>query len=216
MPFSSKLRFCSYLCYSPRGASRLSEQSRDVCYGIKSDGFYHARRRPYVDYAVERLAADLPTYPFLADRFAPNVQLVPVPRSSPRKPGDFWPGLRLCEAIRAAGMAGGVLPIIERNTRIRRSALSAKNRPSPQEQIDTLGLATLLNPTDTITIVDDIVTRGSTFVATDRLLREAFPGVTIHAFGMVRTLFAEDATTIVDPIMGTIEFHEPNHLRRDP
>ncbi len=217
MPFPSKLPFHALLQYSPRGTSKVSVQSRDVCYGIKDDKYYRQKKQQYIDYFAQGLHDNLERLPSLQVCFGPDVQLIPVPRSAPMQKGSLWPSERICEALIDNGLADNYSPSIERLQRIRRSASSAGNRPNPTEHYKTLGLTTSLLPTsNTITVVDDVVTRGSTFVAIDRLLREKYPNATIHYFAMVRTVSDGELDKVIQAVEGTITFSPPYNLLRTP
>ena len=76
--------------------------------------------------------------------------------------------------------------------------------------------ADMLAP-DQITLVDDVLTKGSTTVACANLLQERFPGATIRIFAMMRTQgFVDDIEKIVDPSVGTIIGHASGRPFRDP
>ena len=66
-----------------------------------------------------------------------------------------------------------------------------------------------------ITFVDDVVTRGSSFIGMLPHLTEFFPNCEINCFALVRTQSYEPVETIVAPINGTITF-DGFHLRRTP
>lgn len=68
-----------------------------------------------------------------------------------------------------------------------------------------------------ITLVDDVLTKGSTTVACADLLQERFPDATIRIFAMMRTQgFVDDIEKIVDPSVGTIIGHASGKPFRDP
>jgi len=59
-----------------------------------------------------------------------------------------------------------------------------------------------------IVVVDDVVTRGSTFLGGVNRLAEAFPHAKIRAFAVMRSIYDPvDFTNIVDPCKGKITMH---------
>src|SRR5438034_10774147 len=72
----SSVPFASLLVYSPRGTSKVSKDSRTVCYDIKQG------RPETVTRAVARLA-EVWQAEGMQDYFGPEVILVPAPRSAP-------------------------------------------------------------------------------------------------------------------------------------
>jgi hypothetical protein len=222
--FPSRIAFASFLQYAPRGTSSASATSRHVTYKLKQDGFIRITQGGtlspvrVIDYAARRLSEELPNFPFLANYFNASVTLVPVPRSTPLYPGALWVPERLCEAIRARGLAANVLSCATRTTPVRRSAMAGPGqRPGPQDHYDSLEVNTqgLPVPPQAITIVDDVITRGSTFLGLSKRLEEAFPGVEIRCFALVRTISSGDISAMKDPVQGTISF-QGGTLSRHP
>jgi adenine/guanine phosphoribosyltransferase-like PRPP-binding protein len=57
-----------------------------------------------------------------------------------------------------------------------------------------------------ITLVDDVVTKGATLLAAASLVAEAFPGIDVRAFTLVRTMgLVPEIERIVDPVFGRIK-----------
>ncbi len=201
---SAEVRFGSFLTYSPRGLSKVSQDSRTVTYAIKHDGKGAIRE------AAKKLAAWLGTQDAapLAEFLHPGAILVPCPRSTLRKQGSLWPPLRIAEELVAAGLGKEVQLLLER-FKVAPSSSSAERgeRPGIRTHLDTLrvvpsppllGQARLL-------VVDDVTTRGATLWAAVSLLKEQFPQSEVKAFAMVRTLGRQpEVERIVDPCVGTI------------
>ncbi|HKI17348.1 MAG TPA: hypothetical protein VKA15_05690 [Isosphaeraceae bacterium] len=66
-----------------------------------------------------------------------------------------------------------------------------------------------------ITLIDDVITRGSSFVGLVPRPQEAFPGIEIRCFALVRTMSAGEVDRILDPVEGTITY-DRSELRRHP
>jgi hypothetical protein len=195
--FPSSLAFASLLQYAPRGQSQPSMRSRDVTYKIKQDGFLGGLR--IIDFSAERLAQEIATHPFLNDYFNPSVTLVPVPRSSP-----------------LVG-PGAVVPWLERTYAVQKSSTArAGQRPGPDEHYNSVRVARKKRRAPSaITLVDDVVTRGSSFVELVPRLQEAFPGIEIRCFALVRTISTGEIDRILDPVEGTISY-DGSGFRRHP
>ena len=62
-----------------------------------------------------------------------------------------------------------------------------------------------LTAPERIVLIDDVVTKGATLLAGASLVRDAFPGVQVDCFALVRTLGLQpEVDQIVDPVVGTI------------
>jgi Transposase DDE domain len=66
-----------------------------------------------------------------------------------------------------------------------------------------------------VTLVDDVVTRGATFVGLLPHLEAAFPGGPIHCFALVRTMSYGEISQIRDAVEGVVTFEHGN-LHRQP
>ena len=69
-------------------------------------------------------------------------------------------------------------------------------------------------PPATITLVDDVITRGSTILAMYQRLAEAFPQAEIRCFAVVRTMSDVEVDLIMSPVEGLILFNGTNPQRR--
>lgn len=215
-PFPSKLAFAAFLQYSPRGTSATSKHSKDVTLAIKRDSFIRGHR--VIDFAARRIREERANYPFLSAYFNGSVTLVPAPRSSPVKdPKALWPALRICQSLKAEGCAAAVLPCLKRVRPVTKSASAGSaQRPDPDAHYESLAIEqqATLRPPSTITLVDDVITRGSTFLAMYQRLAEAFPQAEIRCFAVVRTMSGVEVDPIMSPIEGLILFDGTNPQRR--
>jgi predicted amidophosphoribosyltransferase len=155
-------------------------------------------------------------YPFLEECLGSEFALVPIPRSAPLKNKDaLWPSRRICEALVAAGLGAEVLPLLNRRAAVQKAATAGKGmRPDPEHHyestiIDNNVPSLLKKP---ITLVDDVITRGSSFVGMFRRVAEAFPNRKISCFALVRT--ESEITTIKSPVQGKIILHPSGRLWR--
>lgn len=215
LPFPSEQRFASFLRYSPRGTSDTSAQSRVLRDKIKHDGHYGAINA--IDRAVLRISERISDYPFLEEYLNSNVLLIPVPRSSPQQAGTLWPADRICRSLLGAGLGLEVRPCLNRIKPVQKAAFAGTgNRPEPQEHWDstTVDLQKSLHQPKTITLVDDFVTRGSSFIGMAARVRVAFPGIPVLCFALVRTMSGVETSEPIDPVMGTITYKDGTLLRQ--
>lgn len=218
--FPSSLAFASFLQYRPKSSDAVAVQSREVTYAIKQDKFIVSGGKSVrvIPLVAERIKAAIVDHPFIGNYFGPDVVLVPTPRSSPLTPGALWPAERICEALVAAGLGERVERCLERTRGIVKSATAGPGgRPGPQEHFDSIAVQKqqTLQAAKSITVVDDVITRGATFVGIMPHLQAVFPNVPIRFFAVVRTMSYGEIQQLRDPVEGTITFEHRN-LLRDP
>src|SRR5437870_5874261 len=115
-------------------------------------------------------------------------------------------------ALVKKGIGKQAVACLARVTPIRKAAWSgASNRPRPSEQYQTMGVQgsiSELKPKE-IMLVDDIVTRGATFLGAANRLVEAFPEARIRAFAAMRTISnSSEFEALYEPVSGTITYRE--------
>lgn len=224
MPLPSSIPFVSLFQYSPRGTTPLSRFSRQFTYAIKQDGYVNvpssqgrSRRTHAITQVGDSIASRLTTIDFISDCFGPDTTLVPVPRSSPLVKGGLWPTHRICQEMVAKGLAANILPCIERRNPLTRSSSAGPGqRPSPRDHYNscTVVHSPILPSPTKITLVDDVVTRGSTLLGLYALLKDAFPNTKIRCFAAVRTHSSGEIDTLADPACGMIDYQQGFPSRR--
>jgi hypothetical protein len=154
---------------------------------------------------VDLLQKEIPNHSFLADCFNREALLAPMPRSAPLSEGQaLWPTNKLCRLIVEAGLAGDSAPLLERFRAVPKSAFCAPGeRPKPSAHFESLRVQDQLGTHRRLVVVDDVITKGSTFVGAYRRLRESFPEIPIQCFAVVRTM-QQEVTEVVAPIVGKI------------
>lgn len=229
MSLPCELSFASLWRYAPHGATPESRRSRDFCYAIKNDSYIPVRRSDGIvvpmragEFFAKRLkrAAAMPEYAFLGEYFGPATVLVPIPRSAPQKdPKGLSPTNELCKAMVAEGLAMNMMPLLERIEVVPKSAgaTSSAERPAPQRHFESTRVIPSLPLFKgmRLVLVDDVVTRGSTFIGMHARLRSAVEHVDIKCFAAVRTMSGQDVDGFSDPIQGIVRF-VAGHLRREP
>ena len=215
MPFPSNLAFVSLLQYAPRGTTPMSQTSRTVTYKVKSDGFIGSTR--VLAHAARRVAEHLGAYPFLQDCFGPDVTLVPLPRSSPRRAGFLWPAERICACLLAEGLGRDILRCLARTQPVQQaSSAAAGQRPNPPDHYASITVRAPRSRAypSRITLVDDVITRGSSFVGIAPRIQEAYPDATVQCFALVRTISTGDVDVIFAPTVGTITYRDGLLMRQ--
>jgi hypothetical protein len=210
--FPSELPFFSFLCLFKQGeGAELSKLVRDV---LKGDSHASIKLPSGVitvhgiGGVVRRLKDRFEEFPFLRECLGKDVHLIPMPRSTPLvDKSALWPSLRICQELQKCGLSGPILPIVERVKAIQKAAFAEPGkRPNPSDHRDSTRIQGTLERPRRITLVDDFVTRGSSFVGIYPRVREMFPEAEIHCFGLMRTASGAGEHRVIEPVKGKITF----------
>ncbi len=154
-----------------------------------------------------------------ADFFTPASTLVPVPTSAPaRAPDTLWPGLSMAEALLGQGLGRNVRKLLVRTVRVPKAhRQSAVDRPRMEELADSLEWrGDLGSNLERIILVDDVVTRGTTFLAAREVIHRAQPWLEVCGFAAVRTMSFDVVTQPLSPAIGTVKLQPHGWGHRDP
>lgn len=198
-----KITYGSLINYSPKGQSDLSKRSRFTCGAIKSC------KPAYIANISESLKRE--EAKALLDLLNMDRILVPIPRSGLLKEDTIWPSMIIAEELLAHGFGKSIEPILSRQIPIIKSSqqIGADNRPSVQEQIESLLVKEELFLHNKITLIDDVMTLGRTSYACAQKIHEAYPDSDISLFSVVRTQgIIKDIEAIFDPSIGEISYNE--------
>jgi len=200
----------------------MSQTSRVFRDAIKNDKYIPFKKdgktssQQGIEYVVALLAREIEKYHFLRECLGPEVALVPIPRSAPLSNKDaLWPTRRICEALVAAGLGYEVAPLLIRRTAVQKaSTAEVGKRPTPVNHYES---TIIDNEVPTLvernfTLVDDFVTRGSSFVGMFTRLSEAFPNRKISCFALLRTVSDGDIVALKDPVQGRISYYPSGKL----
>lgn len=182
---------------------------------VKENRVLRSTGEPAATFMARRLREIAP--PYVAELFAPTVTLVPVPRSSLRKPGALWPASELATALHHEGLGGAVLPCLKRTRPVIKAATArAKDRPRPQEHFESLCVLDPMALPAEITLVDDVVTRGAQMMGAAWAIRAVRQDIIVRCFAFIRTVSnPDDFERILAPCVGTIEVRR-GECFRDP
>jgi predicted amidophosphoribosyltransferase len=195
-----RLPFAAPFAYSPRGTSEIAQKSRRLRDLIKAGD-------PRLLERLAAVAAEMVTADRFPEFFGPDVTLVPVPGSAPRREaGGLWVAERIAVELRKAGLGGVVWPTLRRTVVVPKSAWAAPGeRPTVAVHVGSLEMTDRVPPTGQLVLVDDVVTKGRTLLAAATVLADALPGVEIRAFAALRTMgLVPDIATYTDPVVGEI------------
>lgn len=92
-----------------------------------------------------------------------------------------------------------------------------ENRPLPIKHCETMVVAPTVTEPTSILLVDDVVTRGATFLGAACSMAESYPKADIKAFAAMRTVSNGDTFKgIIDPCDGDITLRDDGHSLRRP
>lgn len=181
---ASSLHVGSLLLYPTRARTEADRRAqRHILYGIKQ------AQAGVIEQDVARLCALSPGLA-LSQLLHDAGILVPVPRSSRRRLDQLWVPELIAQAMHELGIGDGVDVLLERAHAVRRSSgvTSSGDRPTVREHMDSFEITKPLLGPKKVTLVDDVVTIGRTLTASALRLQEAYPGVTVQAFALARSV----------------------------
>ncbi len=218
-PLLSRIEYGSFLCYAPEGTSERALAAKIVVVAIKADSYVGESIR-VIPHTIARLREQLT--PELRDLLSLDALLVPAPKSAPFRPGtrDFlWVPNRICQELLAHGFGERSEPLLVREKAVRKSATAhAAERATPQEHYESLAVRQRLRfstPSE-IVVVDDIITRGATLLASVSILEETFPEAKVRGFALARSAFPDTFREIVDPFYGSVHLSADGKAWKEP
>lgn len=151
--------------------------------------------------------------------FGDDCTLVPVPPSSPAKTRDtLWPGLDIANELLTEGLAHDVRKLLVRSRSVARAHEQlAVNRPKFDQLVDSLEwLGDLGADLQRIILVDDVVTRGTTFLSAQAVIHKTHPWLDVVGFAAVRTMSFEVVTEPLAPTTGSVTLAQTGWGIREP
>ena len=125
----------------------------------------------------------------------------------------------IAQELRRLGYGETVSPFLKRTSPVRKSATAGwGNRPSVEEHYQTLEVERDIFQPQKITLIDDVLTKGSTVFACALRLYEQFPEAEIRAFALFRTQgYIPNIETFIDPSSGIISYNKiADSVNRNP
>ncbi len=211
LPCRYDLPFVGFYAYSPRGETEVSKRSRELCGRIKSGSA--SWLKSYSSRATRELAQNLRFEGF----FSAGSVLVPVPESESSGRTPRWVARRLAVMLHELGLGRETWFGLRRIRPVARSSAAWRwERPSVEEHHQSLAVIPSSSPPSEIVLVDDVITKGRTLMASALRLSDAFPNATIRAFALVRTMgLVFDVDRLFDPCVGAIHW-DGKDAHREP
>lgn len=217
------MRFASLLSYVPEyrwryigsDDERLDDlkTGREYMIALKRGHIQPGGLLPIYD-SVARWCAE---HRLFRDFFSKRTTIVPVPGSSLAQPGTLWGPMLLAEALVEQGLGSSVAVCLSRTTPVPKSSRSRpEDRAMPVRHYESMKVGRMVTDPESILLVDDLVTRGSTFLGAAYRIAESYPNARIRAFAAMRMVSnLDEFTGVGDWREGTIT---PTHngSRRQP
>lgn len=210
----SELPYGAFLQYAVRGESEDSKQSKAFMLHVKnvrsitgSDG----SETQYTDFVSELMREELaPGHP-LRKFLDPGAVLVPIPRSAPsRGRGWLWPSKAIADAMVAKGFGARVVPALRRVKAVQKAAYasSAAERPTAETHYESMEANFGLDRPESITLVDDVVTRGAQMLGAASLIHDLLPAAQVRGFAVFRSIGHGEVepflTGMIEPMVDTL------------
>lgn len=213
MPFLSNLKFGSYLNYSSNknATSNNAKMSRNIVWSIKND------KENIIQRALGHLKENINSS-ILKDFFEEDSVLVPIPRSKPQfSAAAIYPSQIICQELVSLGLGKTVKEAVKRvETTIPSHLRNKGERPKIREHIETSEINEELTIFENkIILVDDVITKGTTFLAYAEVLKERYPLIEVKAFALARTRGFGDIEQLIEPFKGEIYEKNGEGNRRD-
>lgn len=153
---------------------------------------------------------------FASEFLGADTALVPLPRSGLLRRGALWPAFEIARSLRAEGFGRRVLPCLKRVVAVPKAATSRpEERPRARAHAASIEVEAPLSLPTKVTLIDDVVTRGSQLFGAAWKIWCVRPDIEIRAFAVIRTMSApEDFSVLADPCIGRIEWREEECWRR--
>jgi len=227
MTIAKKLEFCSIFSYCPRDDSKEGLLAKRLVNRIKGDKIMKVRKIIFEssEKEIKEIIREIPASQYVAEsvrKFVDkgyftsyfkdaDVILVPIPRSTPIKKGQLWPSYQIAMAMEKEKL-GIVKTALLRIKPVQKSSLAPPSRrPKPKDHYESMRVNKLdldLNDCDVL-LVDDVVTRGHTFMGAYWRLIEAFPKVNVKSFAAVQTISNKsEFKKYIYPVEGIIYYRK--------
>lgn len=140
---------------------------RNLILDVKRHRIDPTSGRAYSELIIERIAARLT--PDLRALFE-GAFLIPVPGAGLTKPNTVWPARNLADALVGQSLGVSVLAVLKRVQAVRKSAGNT-TRPSLDTHLGSFAVQGEIRDPSRITLIDDVVTRGTTLLAAARIVQ---------------------------------------------
>ncbi len=184
-----EFRVWTFIAYPPDPRTDVEKRGYNCIRQLKRGGSGFSKSESMIE-SVARRIRETAFHSVLEEAFSLGTVLVPAPKSSLLKPGQFWATAELCRALHAEHVAIRWEPLLRRTRPVPSSAgvARAANRPSARLHAETIEASTrLVGEAPSLLIVDDVLTKGATMMGCAVALRAAYPDAKIKGFAVGRT-----------------------------
>ena len=205
----SRLPFATPFVYSTKGVSVVSKKSQELRDRIKKSDVQLFQQ---IAVHIEELVAQGKFPGF----FGADVSLVPVPGHAPLAPGAVSTAERIAQALAARGL-GAVSPLLKRASRVIKSAWArGPDRPRAKQHFESMTMERSLIRPHRVVLIDDVVTRGATFLGAASRVQSEVTDAEIRALALMRAITDREVEAIRDPVVGAIELDGSGESWRRP
>ncbi len=200
------LEFAALYVYSPAGVTQASRRSR-LLRALVKRGY-----APLIERAAMRVAASFAGPPF----FGGSCVLVPVPGCQPVLDVERGVAGRIAHELVRRRLGTMIWPGIRRAREVHKSGTARPgDRPTILDHCTTFEVDEAGCPGESVVLVDDVVTKGRTLLAAAMCLKSAYPGVSIRAFALLRTMGrVAEVRRLRDPCRGLIRWRAGDACRQ--
>lgn len=202
----------------PEPSNEIMKEAKNITLALKNERMVRSNDKtlPMSEAVAEILDRYLMDIPF--SDFFEGAALVPIPGHAPMRPGSLWVPERIGQAMLKKGIGTSVVPCLVRTTPVNKSAFSPPaDRPTAQKHYDSLTVKDTLNNFDKVVLVDDVVTRGATFMGATNKIADSFPDIQILSFAAMRAITApSDFEDLYKPVKGEITLLQTGDTIRSP
>lgn len=205
----SRLSFATPFVYSTKGISDVSRKSRELRDRIKKNDIQLFQQ---IAQYVEELGGG-GTFPGF---FGSDVTLVPMPGHAPLAPGAISTADRIAQALAARGL-GAVSSLVKRVVRVTKSAWArGSDRPRANQHFESMAVERSLIRPRRVVLIDDVVTRGATFLGAASRVQSEIADAEIKAFALMRAITDGEIEGIRAPVVGVIDLDGGGESWRRP
>ena len=216
------IRFASLLSYTPKSRWDDLNMPQELLDELKTGHAYMLALKRNCNQpngsssiydSIAKWCSDRDLFP---DFFSKETILVPVPGSTLTKPDTLWVPKLLAEALTKHGLGSDVVTCLSRISPIPKSAHSKpEDRATPSKHTASMNIERMITDPKSVLLIDDLVTKGSTFLGATWKMTEMYPDASIKAFAAMGTVSnINDFTKVMNPQEGTIRITETGHSQR--
>lgn len=178
--FDFEIEYLTVLRYSPRGGNHAEKYSRQIKDSIKT----------WTLRDVDKALKDIIDRYEPVDTFLSNATLVPVPGSSLVQEDSLRVPLEICRELVKARAELEIVDCLERYKAVpkAKNGYKAEDRPSHQDHLNSIRIRDKIIYTDTVILVDDVLTTGMTALSCAKILQNQYLEKTIKIFALLRPM----------------------------